>query len=68
MLLVARIQIQHEVKYQVTDCCMSVFSAFQMRMVEHMSSCMTQLHFDLLMDLFKMSTSHYTQVQYICTL
>ena len=36
-----------------------------MRMVEHMSSCMTQMHFDLLMDLFKMNTSHYTQVLYI---
>ena len=64
MLLVARVQMQHEVsnraasKVVVCQC----LSSFQMRMVEQMSSCMTQLHFDLLMDLFKMSTSHYTQV------
>ena len=69
MLLIVRIQIQHEVRSQaaikviVCQC----LGTFQMRMVEQTSSCMTQLHFDLLMDLFKMSTSHYTQVRsYIC--
>jgi len=33
-----------------------------MRMSEHMLSTMTQLHFDLLVDLLKLCTSHYTQV------
>ena len=64
MLLIVRIQIQHEVRnraaIKVIVCQCS--GTFQMRMVEQTSSCMTQLHFDLLMDLFKMSTSHYTQV------
>ena len=31
-------------------------------MSEHLLTTMTQLHFDLMMDLFKMCTSHYTQV------
>ena len=67
MLLVARVQIQHEVRNQAAIIVCQCLNSFQMRMVEQMSSCMTQLHFDLLMDLFKMSTSHYTQVYILYT-